>query len=71
MLEADESVATARGGGGRRRKSSVRLTVDAVEPMLEDDSVRLWPRAWPPLLPIVDARERLVGGRTLSVRIWR
>ena len=58
-------------GGGRRRRSSAMLTVDAVDAMLEVDRFRLWPREWPPWVPIVDARERLPGGRTRSVRIWR
>lgn len=58
-------------GGGRFLVSSDPPRLDVVEPMLEVDKFRLCPRLGGPLLPVVDARERFVGGRTRSVRIWR
>ena len=45
--------------------------LEAVEVMLDDDRFRLCPRLCPPWLPNVFALERLPGGRTRSVRIWR
>lgn len=56
-------------GCGRRLASSGIPTLEVVEPMLDEDKLRLWPLLCPPWLPIVDARDRLFGGRTLSVRI--
>lgn len=62
------SLAMARGCG-RLRTSSGIPTLDATDPMLDVDRFRLCPRLWPPLLPTVLARDRLFGGRTLSVLI--
>lgn len=59
-------------GAGRLLASSAMPTLEAVEPILELDRLRLWPRLCPPLpcwLPSVFERDLLPGGRTLSVRI--
>lgn len=69
---APPSLAMARGGGLRRTSGDwATLMAEMVEVMLEADKFLLWPRLCPPVLPSVFARERLPGGRTRSVRIWR
>lgn len=49
--------------------SSAPPRLDVVDPILDVDKLRPWPRTCPLWLPIVEARDLLLGGRTRSVRI--
>lgn len=71
MARFDGSFAMAKGAG-LRLTSSGMPTLDAVEPILDEDRLRLCPRLCPPppcWLPRVFDRDRFPGGRTRSVRI--